>query len=231
MGPIRIIPIVLFNGAQAVKTRRFSCPRNVGSVVNVARVYAGRSVDELVFLDIRQERHSIGPDFDTVTLFAKEMNCPFSVGGGIRTVQDAVRLLDCGADRVVVKRDGAELVPAIANEIGRQAVIYACDLYGPDCEKQLITAANMGAGEVLVQSVDRDGTMEGFDLRALLIADRIFTKTPFIWASGAGSHDDFIEAAWSGAQAIAASSAFHFTAITPDSAKNALREDGFKVRQ
>ena len=236
----RVIPVVLYNGSQAVKTVRFCKPRNVGSVTQAARVYEQRQVDELVFLDIGARRRG-EPDWKTVEAFAAELSCPFSVGGGIRSLDDATRLLGAGADKVVVGagagEDWVRLVGDIAEHFGSQAVIASVAVdrgfvwparteYYPVRQEKMQKA---GAGEILLTDVWCEGTRAGFNASLISVVVRRLT-IPLIANGGCYGPDDCVAAIQAGASAVAASSIFHFTEATPADCSKALRAAGIPVR-
>lgn len=229
MALTRVIPIVLYQGSQAVVTTRFANPRPVGSVVNLARLYASRQVDELVFLDIEQRS---APNFTVVRVFAQELNCPFAVGGSVRSLDDAQRLFELGADRVVI-RTRLDVIEAVAKRYGQQAVIGSVMapswLTGISICKRAAVRANAGAGELLLQVQAHDGVQDGFDLE--LIAATVTTgKVPVIAASGLGSVEHAVQAVKAGASAVAGAAIFQFTSTTPLDIARGLALQGIPAR-
>lgn len=248
----RVIPLVLYDGTEAVVTMRFSQRRNAGSVVAAARLYASRNVDEIVFLDIGARRHGRGPDLAVVRAFADVTTAPFAVGGGVRSLSDALALLAAGADKVVVGAVEAlsvrpELVGLCAARLGAQAVIVTVDAEacvgtgwrawdavarrptGNDVIEAARWLAAQGAGEVLLQSVDRDGARTGYDC-ALIGAVARAVDVPVIAAGGCGSPSHAVEAIRAGAHAVAASAMFCFSQHRPRDVARALGEAGYPVR-
>ena len=246
----RIIPTLLYKDLGLVKGVGFDSWRRVGSAMQSIKVYNMREVDELVFLDIAATEDNRLPDFSLIDDLADECFMPLAVGGGIKTIEDVRSLLMVGADKVVVNSQAVaspDLISAIANQFGSQSIIVSIDarktnssgyevythagktptgLNPTDIAKR---AEQAGAGEILITSVDRDGTMDGYDLS--LIRDVSSTVSiPVIAAGGAGKPDDFSAALRSGASALAAASIFHFTEQTPLEIKQHLKHEGFHVR-
>ncbi|MBL8084230.1 MAG: imidazole glycerol phosphate synthase subunit HisF [Candidatus Obscuribacter sp.] len=246
---VRVIPTVLYNGSVMVKSIQFERHRNVGSPVNVVRVFNSREVDELVFLDITCTRNGHGPDLDVIGEIAAECFMPLTVGGGITTVEDITRVIRAGADKVSINsaaRSRKNLITEGAIKFGSQAIVASIDakatpngykvfdyLSGKANELSVTTWAcelqQLGAGEILLNSVDNDGMMEGFDLE--LIAQVASAVTiPVIVCGGAGRLIDFAPALKQGASAISAASIFHFTQHTPMEVKREIKEAGFPAR-
>lgn len=229
---VRVIPAVLYDGMQAVRSVRFGRPlRNVGSLVNVVRVHQSRDVDELLLLDVGARARGQGPDLTMVEAIGRELFCPFAVGGGVRSLDDARALLRLGADRVAVGSAGAtDVVPSISRVFGAQAVTVVVDARSPD-EAAIATwqAAELGAGEIVVQAVDRDGTLAGPDLDMIGAAAHA-ADVPVVYAGGIATPADAVEAVRAGADAVAASSIFAYTEWTPSDLKRAMSEAGIPVR-
>lgn len=238
---VRVIPVVLYDGTQAVKTVRFQAPRNVGHVAHIARLYASRQVDEIVFLDIAARKIGLGPDLTVVEQFARETNAPFAAGGGIRSLDDARALLDAGADKVVMGvgawGDG-DLLEQLSARHGAQAVVATLDVHAvtverPDPACWAARLAHMlegrGAGELLLTSVPREGMRDGYDtllIRAVASAVHI----PVIANGGMGRPAHAVDAVRAGAHAVAGASMFLFSDHRPRDVKAALREAGYEVR-
>jgi imidazole glycerol-phosphate synthase subunit HisF len=226
---IRVIPTLLHKSWGLVKGVRFDSLRAVGSPMQAIKVYNLRNVDELVFLDVTATAEQRGPDFDLIDELADECFMPLAVGGGIRNLDDVRRLLAVGAasDRfgaqcVVVsidtKRDGSVWTHSGSFPTGRDAVEVAREM------------ERLGAGELLVQSVDDDGVMAGYDVETIARVSAA-VSIPVIASGGAGNFAHMIEViAAGGASAVAAASIFHFTEQTPMEAKQALGAAGYPVR-
>ena len=227
----RIIPVVLYNGVQAVKTINFSNPRNVGQLMNVAKLYDARQVDELVFIDISSERHTRGPDFDTIRRFADVLFCTFTVGGGFTTVDHVQKAFDAGVDKILLGSCAEALLPALALSYGCQAfVVSSDDGRHSDPVMRARHVWDLGAGEILLQSLYRDGTMSGYDCD-LIARVSSAVDCPVIACSGMGKPEHAIDAMKSGASAVAGASMFHFTHHTPLSVADVLIKAGFPVRK
>jgi cyclase len=249
----RVIPTLLHRGSQLVKGVRFSADRPVGSAVQAIKVYNRRGVDELVFLDVTASAEGRPPDFALIDELADECFMPLTVGGGVRSIADVRDLLAVGADKVAINTAALAnetLISEAAAKFGVQCVVVAVDVrregdgetagwrvmsragttatdWEPVAWAQRVEA--LGAGEILLQSIDRDGTMEGYDLEVIrAVADAV--RIPVVASGGAGSYADMAAAVAAGASAVAAASIFHFTEMTPREAKLHLREQGAPVR-
>jgi cyclase len=245
------MPTLLYKAPTLVKGIRFDSWRRVGSLMQAIKVYNLRQVDELVFLDISATAEGRSPDMELIDDFADECFMPLTVGGGIKTIEDVRKLLRVGADKVAVNSAAVEtpnLISEIAAEFGTQCVVVSIDfkcLGGGRCEVWTHSGKKatgldpvsfaremerLGAGEILLTSIDNDGTMSGYDLEVTRsVADAV--KIPLIASGGAGSYDDMEKAVvQGGASAIAAASIFHFTQQTPLEAKKYLKERGIATR-
>jgi cyclase len=248
---VRVMPTLLFKDLGLVKGIRFNSWRRVGSVMQAVKVYNLREVDELVFLDISATSERRSPDFETVDEIADECFMPLTVGGGVREVEHARKLLQVGADKIALNTAAIEypgLVRELAEELGSQCVVVSIDVKqqangsyevfthsgtfatGKDPITWSQEVEQLGAGEILLTSIDRDGTMKGYDLgvtRRLSEAVSI----PVIASGGAGNYEHLASVLIEGkASAVAAASIFHFTQQTPLEAKKFLRDRGIKVR-
>jgi cyclase len=248
---IRVMPTLLFKDVGLVKGVCFDSWRRVGSPMQAVKVYNMREVDELVFLDVSATREGRPPDFETIDELADECFMPLTVGGGVRSVDDVRRLLQVGADKIAINTaavDTPELIGQVAQRFGSQCVTVSIDarreadgshqVYtnagtvatGRDPVSLAIQFESLGAGEILLTSIDRDGTMNGFDVELVKkVAEAV--SIPVIASGGAGSYDDMVKVlSEAGASAIAAASIFHFTQQTPLEAKRYLKAKGFRVR-
>jgi imidazole glycerol-phosphate synthase subunit HisF len=248
---IRVMPTLLYKNMGLVKGIGFDSWRRVGGLMQAIKVYNMRGVDELVFLDITATVEQRPPDFELVDDFADECFMPLTVGGGVRSVEDVRRLLAVGADKVAVNTAAIEdpdLVRAIADRFGSQCVVVSIDVrrradgaprvhthagradIGADPVAVAQAAEAHGAGEILLTSIERDGTMAGYDLQLVRsISEAV--SIPVIASGGAGGYADLVAAVTEGrAAAVAAASIFHFTESTPREAKLFMREAGLPVR-
>ena len=225
--------------------------KRVGSAMQAVKVYNMREVDELVFLDISATREGREPDYELVDDLADECFMPLTVGGGVSTVEHFERLLKVGADKVAVNTalvERPEVVREAAETFGSQCVVASIDCRrAADGSQEVFTRSGttptgrtpvdlaqqvqeLGAGEILLTSIDRDGTMEGYDLQAIRLVAGAVT-IPVIASGGAGEYRHMAEALLdAGASAVAAASMFHFTEQTPLEAKHYLRGRDIAVR-
>ncbi|MBN1994975.1 MAG: imidazole glycerol phosphate synthase subunit HisF [Anaerolineae bacterium] len=247
---VRIMPTLLFKDVGLVKGVSFDSWRRVGSAMQAIKVYNMRGVDELVFLDITATNDERPPDFETVDDLADECFMPMTVGGGVRTIDDVRHMLQVGADKVSINTAAVEnpaLIRQAAQKFGVQCVVVSIDAKQTGRGYEVYTHSGtqpaglepvmwarevekLGAGEILLTSIDCDGTMTGYDLE-LTRAVSEAVSIPVIASGGAGNYEHMVEALREGkASALAAASIFHFTQQTPLEAKHYLQERGFKVR-
>ena len=252
----RVIPCLDVESGRVVKGVNFVGLRDAGDPVELARRYELAGADELVLLDITASSDSRGIILDVVERCAAELSIPFTIGGGVRSVEDARMLLGAGADKVSVNTAAVsdpELLDRIAAAVGSQSVVVAVDARRRDSEDlaagwEVFThggrtptgldvvewcaeAVRRGAGEVLLTSMDRDGTREGFDLD-LLRAVTAAVGVPVIASGGAGDAGHMADAvADGGASAVLAASILHFGDVTVDEVKDAMDARGIPVRR
>lgn len=249
---VRIIPTLLWKDFGLVKGIGFDSWRRVGTVLPAIKVYNTREVDELILVDITATGEAREPDYESVAEFSAECFVPLTVGGGIRNLDHITRLLHAGADKVCINTAAFEhpaLITEAANRFGTQCIVASIDAWRrPDGRHECFTRSGtkatgkspadwareveeLGAGEILLTSIERDGTMVGYDLELIqLVAARV--KIPVIASGGAGGYRHMADAIKVGkASAVAAASIFHFTQHTPLEAKNYLAEQGVPVRQ
>jgi cyclase len=252
MRSVRVIPCLDVDAGRVVKGVNFVGLRDAGDPVELAARYDAEGADELVFLDITASSDARDTIFDVARRVADEVFIPFTVGGGVRTVEDARRLLMAGAEKVSVNTaavDRPDLVAELAEEFGAQCVVVAIDArrrpggagfevttHGGRTPTDLDAiewargAAALGAGEILLTSMDRDGTKEGFDLE-LTRAVTEAVNVPVIASGGVGTLDDLVDGVIEGgADAVLAASVFHFGEYSVAEAKEALQRAGVIVR-
>jgi len=226
----RVIPCLLLRRGGLVKTVRFTDATYVGDPINAVRIFNDKEVDELMLLDIDATREGREPDFERIHDIVSEAFMPVAYGGGIRTVEQAARVIALGVEKVVLNHAALhdpEIIAGVAARLGSSSTVVAIDvksdwlgrprvydavarkLTGADPIRQLVLAQQAGAGETLIYSVDRDGTGKGFDLDLLRAAAGALS-VPVVVCGGAGSLDDFRSAAAVGAAGIAAGSLFVF---------------------
>ena len=241
----RLIPCLDVAGGRVVKGVRFQELRDVGDPVELAERYSEVGADELVFLDITASVEGRGPLLGLVERAAERLSIPFTVGGGLSGLEDARALLRAGADKVAVNRAAFEdpaLLTSLADEFGSQAVVCAIDARGG----RVVThggrrerdagalewageAVARGAGELLVTSIDADGTRAGYDLE-LTHAIAAAVETPVIASGGAGEASHLAEAFAAGAEAALVASIVHERPERVRELKRELREAGWNVR-
>jgi cyclase len=241
----RLIPCLDVAGGRVVKGVRFRELRDVGDPVELAARYSEVGADELVFLDVTATIEGRGTMVEVVERAAETLDVPFTVGGGVRGVDDARTLLRAGADKVAVNRAAFEepaLLTALAEEFGAQAVVCAIDARGgevvthggreprgADAVAWAREAVERGAGEILLTSIDADGTRNGYDLgltRAVAEAVRV----PVIASGGAGDASHLADAFAAGAEAALVASIVHERPERVRELKQELREAGWNVR-
>ena len=248
---VRVIPTLLWKQFGLVKGVGFDSWRRVGPVLPAVKVYNQREVDELVLLDIVAHQSDDDPDFESIEEFGQDCFLPLTVGGGISNINPVQRLLRAGADKVAINTSAytrPELVTEIANRHGAQCVVASIDVRAQDggwtcfshagkhaTGREVVDWAreleDRGAGEILITSIERDGTMLGYDLPLIEAVVRA-VKIPVIASGGAGNYQHMIDAVkQSGASAVAAASIFHFTEQTPAAAKAAMASARIPVRE
>ncbi len=249
---VRVVPCLDVQGGRVVKGVNFLDLQDAGDPVELAARYYEQGADELTFLDVGATVENRATMYDTVTRTAEQVFIPLTVGGGVRSVDDVSRLQQCGADKIGVNSAAIarpELVGEIADRFGAQAVVLSLDVkrsdrmpsgfvvttHGGRTESDLDAIAwaregvERGAGELLVNSIDADGTKNGFDLE-LIAAVRAVSSVPVIGSGGAGRVEHFAPAVESGADAVLAASVFHRGEMTIGDVKAALRAAGHPVR-
>ena len=248
----RVIPCLDVAAGRVVKGVNFENLRDMGDPVELARLYFAQGADELTFLDVTATVDERSTTYDVVQRTAEQVFIPLTVGGGVRTHEDVARLLGVGADKVgvnsaAIARPG--LVDEIADRFGAQVLVLSLDVkrsaavdsgfvvttHGGRTETTLDALAwareaiDRGAGELLVNSIDADGTREGFDLELVSLMREI-SSVPVIASGGAGSVEHFAPAVHAGADAVLAASVFHSGQLTVGDVKSALAAENVEVR-
>lgn len=249
---VRVIPCLDVAEGRVVKGVNFLNLRDAGDPIELASRYYQDGADELTFLDVKATVDNRSTMYDLVTACAEKLFIPLTVGGGIREVDDVARLLAAGADKVSVGSAGIanpNLLTQISNRFGNQVLVISLDLkrsgetksgyvvttHGGrqetalDALEWVIKCQELGAGELLVNSIDADGTRNGFDVE-MITAVRELSRVPVIASGGAGKASDFPAAAAAGADAILAASIFHEGSVSIRAAKTELSTAGFEVR-
>lgn len=247
---LRVIPCLDVKDGRVVKGVNFVALRDAGDPVEQARAYDAEGADEITFLDIGATHENRDTMYDVVSRTAAEVFIPLTVGGGVRSVEDVRRLLLAGADKASINSAAVtdpELVRRAAEAFGSQAIVVAIDARkvgegrwevfthggrrgtGIDALGWAERVASLGAGELLVTSMDRDGTKSGFDLE-LLRALRGRVRLPLVASGGVGTVRHFVEGAQAGATGLLAASVFHYGEMRIGEAKAALAAAGLPVR-
>ncbi|MET9217843.1 imidazole glycerol phosphate synthase subunit HisF [Streptomyces sp. NPDC088197] len=247
---VRVIPCLDVDNGRVVKGVNFRNLRDAGDPVEMAKLYDAEGADELTFLDITASSGDRETTYDVVRRTAEQVFIPLTVGGGVRTVTDVDLLLRAGADKVGVNTAAIarpELIREIAERFGRQVLVLSVDARrtpsgsfevtthggrrgtGIDAVEWAQRAAELGAGEILLNSMDADGTKDGYDTE-MIAAVRKLVTVPVIASGGAGRLADFAPAVAAGADAVLAASVFHFGDLRIGEVKTALREAGHPVR-
>ena len=251
MSTLRVIPCLDVADGRVVKGVNFTNLKDSGDPVELAARYYLQGADEVTFLDVAATNENRGTTFEMVQKCAEQVFIPLTVGGGIRTVSDVSKLLASGADKVSVGSAGIarpELLTEIANEHGNQVLVISLDIKRASTQSGFGVTTNggrvlteldamewvrqvqdLGAGELLVNSIDADGTKDGFDLE-LIEKIRKISTVPVIASGGAGRVEHFVQAALSGADALLAASVFHEGKFSVSDVKVALKAAGVDVR-
>ena len=248
---IRIIPCLDVTEGRVVKGINFTNLQDAGDPVEMARVYGLEGADELTFLDISASTGNRQTTYDVVSSTAEQVFIPLTVGGGVRTVADVDKLLRAGADKISVNTAAIqrpELLREITQQFGAQVLVLSVDARrgatssafeltthggtqgtGIDAIEWVKKACDLGVGEILLNSMDADGTRAGYDLEMIQVM-RPHISTPLIASGGAGTLEDFARAIDAGADALLAASVFHFGVYRISQVKDFLRSAGYLIR-
>ena len=249
---IRVIPCLDVDAGRVVKGINFKEIRDAGDPVELAKVYDAEGADELTFLDISASNEGRATTLEIVSRTAEQVFIPLTVGGGVGSVEDVDRLLRAGADKVAVNTAAIqrpELVADIADRFGNQVLVLSVDARrapgtesgfevtthggrrsaGIDAVEWARRGADLGAGEILLNAMDADGTRDGFDLELIRLVRKEVT-IPVIASGGAGALEHFPPAVEAGADAVLAASVFHFGTLRIGDVKASLAEAGYPVR-
>ena len=247
---VRIIPTLLYKDYGLVKGTGFDSWRRIGPVLPAVKIFNSREVDELIFLDITATNKLINPDYQTISELSKFCFVPLTVGGGINNIEQVDKLIEIGADKVSINSasyDNPRIISEVANRFGKQCIVASIDVKFENNEwicyknsglkrtnktplewaKEL---ESLGAGEILITSIEKDGLMRGYDQELIsLLTSNI--RIPVIASGGAGPFDDlYVAVAKSKASALAVASIFQFTENTPNDIKNFLKTKNVPVR-
>lgn len=243
----RIIPVLLLRGNSIVKSVQFQDHRMVGDAMSMVKVFDRRKADEMVILDIDGYKKG-SPNFDLIKRFAKNCNMPLSIGGGLDCIESVDQAFNSGADKVVINSAlyrQPNLAKEIVDKYGTQALVVSLDVkslndeyycFSQSAQQQQCSLqqwfeqnANLNFGELLINSIDQDGMMQGFDI-ALLNYCLKRSDRPVILCGGASTSADFITAVKSGADAVCGGSIFYWEGESIISAKKAMLNAGINVR-
>ena len=249
---VRIIPCLDVTDGRVVKGINFKDLQDAGDPVEMAALYGEEGADELTFLDISASASGRETTLDVVRQTAEQVFIPLTVGGGIREVSDVDRLLRSGADKVSINTAALvrpQLISEIADRFGAQVLVLSIDARrartesgfevtthggresaGKDALAWIQEACELGVGEILLNSMDADGTRAGYDI-GMISAVRAVTKVPLIASGGAGALEDFAAALDAGANALLAASVFHFGTHRISDVKRYLAAEGYSVRK
>ena len=244
----RIIPTILTDGTTVVKGSQFNNWRTVGTAQAAARLFGARDVDELIFLDVTARSRGATIDLELIKQFSEVLTVPFSVGGGINTLEQASECFRAGAEKIIFGTSAVKnnvLIEEVASKFGKQAVVVTIDMTDKsenefyiesgserifaDPLEFAIEIVSKGAGEIILQCKDNDGTQRGLCLKHA----RRFLESldcPVILSGGVSTENDFVDAYNLGASGVAAGSIFQFTHLTPDLIRNHLATNGIPVR-
>tara|TARA_Y100000590_G_C15747383_1_gene1022678 strand:+ start:2290 stop:3054 length:765 start_codon:yes stop_codon:yes gene_type:complete len=246
---IRLIPILLWNGFTLVKGEKFINQRKTGSPITTIKIYNSRDVDEIIFFDISGSNLE-KIDSQLIKSITDCVSVPITIGGGINKISQMDELFENGADKICINSamyENPKIIYEASNKYGSQSVTVSIDVkkYDNDylcfykngtvnskkkvidCMKECI---DNGAGEIVINSIEYDGLMKGYDLDLIKKISK-FSKVPIIAAGGAGNYNDFYEAYINGANAFAAASIYHFTECTPTEAKKFLIKKNVPIRK
>lgn len=252
---LRVIPCLDVEAGRVVKGVNFANLRDAGDPVELARDYDGQGADEITFLDVSASSDGRETTYDIVARTAEQVFVPLTVGGGVRSAEDVDRLLRAGADKVGINTAAIarrELISEVAQRFGSQVLVLSVDARrtsegvhtpsgfevtthggrrgtGIDALEWVSFAETAGVGEILLNSIDADGTTSGFDVE-MIRAVRERVAVPLIASGGAGTAEHFVQAARAGADAVLAASVFHYGSLTIGAVKDALRAAGVEVR-
>ena len=253
---VRVIPCLDVDDGRVVKGVKFANLRDAGDPVELAAAYNAQGADELTFLDVSASKAGRGTMLEVVRRTAEQIFIPLTVGGGVRSVEDVDQLLRAGADKVSVNTSAIarpELLSELSQRFGSQCIVLSVDARtvpegaeptpsgwevtthggtkgtGIDAVEWAIRGAELGVGEILLNSMDADGTKEGFDLK-IIAAVRAAVNIPIIASGGAGKAEHFAPAVKAGADAVLAASVFHFGDLSIAQVKAAMADEGITVR-
>ncbi len=247
---VRIIPTLLWKNHSLVKSKKFDEWRKVGHLVPSVKVYNSRNVDEIIFLNISDLGDNQIPDYSLVDEVASHCFVPLTIGGNIKNLYDVQKIIERGADKICINsilESNIKIINDISKNFGSQAVVVSIDFRKVEDEYKIFfkggkkksninifdhvkKVEDLGAGELILNSIDNDGMMNGYELEILGQISK-FCKLPIIISGGAGDYSHMKDAIEYGASAVSAASIFHFTEKTPEEAKNYLKKNNIPIRK
>jgi imidazole glycerol-phosphate synthase subunit HisF len=244
----RVIPCVLLQNWQLVKSIQFDSLRTIGHPTSTARIYNSRNVDELIILDIDASLHGEAINIELITDIADECFMPLTIGGGINTIEDIYKILNAGADKISINTkalEDLEFIRTASSLFGSQCIVCSIDVKKVDSKYKVYNKTKgileidpielalhyqaHGAGEILLTSVDQEGSTQGYDIE-LLKQFQGKLEIPIILNGGMGEPFHAVEAIQNGADAVAAAYIFHFSRYTPDDIKKELIKYNISTR-
>ena len=246
----RVIPTILFKESGAVKGKNFSNDRIIGSILTAIKIYNARDVDEIILLDVEATNRKLPPNLEMLKEVSEHCFVPLAFGGGINNIEQVRQIFKNGADKIVVNSysyKNQKFISELSNLFGSQSIVASVDVkreegewvcYGNsgslrksfNVKDWIKILEELGAGELIITSIDNDGIMSGYDLDLIKFVSTN-TNLPVIASGGAKNYDDFVNAVkHSGASAVSASSIFQFTQSTPLEAKQYMQSHGISVR-
>ena len=246
---VRIIPIMLWNGTTLVKGNKFENEkRSAGSPLTTVKIYNSRDVDEILFFDISKNNKIIDKDF--ILSITDCVSVPITIGGGIEKISQMNDLFECGADKISINSiifKNPNIINESSKRFGSQAITVSIDVkkgtekyecyYNLGRNKSdkefkdfIVECVDRGAGEIVINCIDHDGLMKGYDNELIQLASSL-VNVPIVASGGAGNYEHFYDAYKNGADAIAAASIYHFTKHTPAEAKKYLINKGVPIRE
>tara|TARA_B100001248_G_C27309924_1_gene421397 strand:+ start:111 stop:878 length:768 start_codon:yes stop_codon:yes gene_type:complete len=247
---VRIIPTLLWKNHSLVKSKKFDEWRKVGHLVPSVKVYNSRNVDEIIFLNISDLGDNQIPDYSLVDEVASHCFVPLTIGGNIKNLYDVQKIIERGADKICINsilESNIKIINDISKNFGSQAVVVSVDFRKVEDDYKIFfkggkkksninifdhvkKVEDLGAGELILNSIDNDGMMNGYELEILGQISK-FCKLPIIISGGAGDYSHMKDAIEYGASAVSAASIFHFTEKTPEEAKNYLKKNNIPIRK
>jgi len=244
---VRIIPTILISNSSVVKTIQYKNPRIVGDAISTIKVFSKRMADEMIIVDI--EAYKNGINFDLITNYTKFCNMPLTVGGGINTIDDAQKIFELGVEKIILNSSffyNNKIINQISKKFGSSSVVFSLDvredlkgykihsksgnnLINDNIYSIIKNVISEGAGEIVLNSISRDGTYKGYDLELFKIVNEV-VNVPIVLSSGCGTKKDCLDAFNVGAKAIAAGSIFFWIGESIVSIKQYLKKHDINVR-